>query len=40
MLESGRYVLKAAKPSDFGAYTNVVLQPGDDLLVDIPNACI
>jgi hypothetical protein len=32
-------VLKAAKSSDFGAYTSVVLQPGDDLHVDIPNVC-
>ena len=40
VLEPGRYVVKAAKSSDFGAYTSVVLQPGDDLHIDIPNVCI
>ena len=40
VLEPGRYVLEAAQSSDVAAYRTVVLQPGDDLYVDIPNVCI
>ncbi|MGH7765757.1 MAG: hypothetical protein ACREOM_15200 [Candidatus Dormibacteraceae bacterium] len=39
-LDPGVYVLEAAPPGDFGAYTTASVGAGDDLLVDIPNGCI